>query len=82
MHGGSSYTMVIGNITQQVSNENQTFAITADQNYANTNSSYSIIALVGLTIPLKSSSIINRLKKEMQKRKKRKGLEMEIIEEK
>jgi len=75
-YGGSYHTIVIGNTTRLVSNENQTFAITADQNYANTNSSYSIIALVGLTIPLKSSSIINRLKKEMQKRKKRKAPQM------
>jgi len=63
MHGGSSYTMVIGNITQQVSNENQTITLTADQNSVNTNNSYSIIAFAGVTIPLKGGFATGRLKK-------------------
>jgi hypothetical protein len=46
-YGGSSYTVVIGNTTQPVSSENQNFTITADQNYVNTNNSYSIIAFAG-----------------------------------
>jgi hypothetical protein len=46
-YGGLSYSIVIGNSTQLVSSENQNFTITADQNYVNTNNSYSIIAFAG-----------------------------------
>jgi hypothetical protein len=69
-YGGSSYTVVIGNTTRLVSNENQTFTITANKNYVSTSNDYSIIAFVGMTIPFKSSFITKRLKKKMQKRKR------------
>jgi len=62
-YGGTSYSLVIGNITQQVSNENQPITLTADQNSVNTNNSYSIIAFAGVTIPLKGGFVTGRLKK-------------------
>ena len=62
-YGGTSYSLVIGNITQQVSNENQTITLTADQNSVNTNNSYSIIAFIGMAIPLKGGFVTGRLKK-------------------
>lgn len=67
-YGGASYSLVIGNITQLVSSENQTITLTADQNNVNTNNNYSIIAFVGMTIPFKSSFVTKRPKKKMQKR--------------
>jgi len=62
-YGGSSYTLIIGNITQPVSNENQTLTITADKNNVGTNNSYFIIAFAGTTIPLKGGFVTRRLKK-------------------
>jgi len=71
-YGGASYIIVIGNTTQSVSNENQSFTITANQNYVNTNNNYSIIAFVGMTIPFKSSFITKRLKRKIYKKRKKK----------
>jgi hypothetical protein len=67
-YGGASYSLVIGNTTRLVSSENQTIPLTADKNNVNTNNNYSIIAFVGMAIPLKGSFITKRLKKKMQKR--------------
>jgi len=69
-YGGPSYTVIIGNTTPSVSDENQTFTITADQNSVNTNHSYSIIAFAGMTVPLKGSSIKKRLKRKIGKKEK------------
>jgi len=55
-YGGSSYTIVIGNTTQTVSSEDQSITLTSNQNYVSTSSPYSIIALLGLIIPLKKRS--------------------------
>jgi len=62
-YGGASYSLVIGNNTQLVSSENQTSALTANQNNINTNNNYSIIAFAGMTIPLKGGFVKRRLKK-------------------
>ena len=64
-YGGASYSLVIGNTTPPllVSSENQTITLTADQNSVNTNNNYSIIAFIGMTIPLKGSFATGRLKK-------------------
>ena len=67
-YGDASYSLVIGNTTRLVSSENQTITLTGDQNSVNTNNNYSIIAFVGMAIPLKGSFITKRLKKKMQKR--------------
>jgi len=71
-YGGSSYTIVIGNITQLVSNEDQTFTITANKNYVSTSNDYSIIAFVGMAIPFKSSFVTKRLKRKIYKKRKKK----------
>lgn len=55
-YAGSSYTIVIGNTTQTVSSENQSITLTANQNYVSTSNPYSIIAFLGLIIPLKRHS--------------------------
>ena len=62
-YGGASYSLVIGNITQLVSSENQTITLTADQNSVGSGNSYSIIAFAGVTIPLKGAFTKRRLKK-------------------
>jgi hypothetical protein len=62
-YGGASYSLVIGNTTQLVWSENQNITLTANQNNISTNSYYSIIAFIGVTIPLKGSFIRGRLKK-------------------
>jgi serine protease len=62
-YGGSSYTLVIGNTTQLISSENQSFSVTSDQNYVSTSNPFSIIALVGMVIPLKRRSLTKRLKR-------------------
>jgi hypothetical protein len=82
-YGGASYSLVIGNTTQLVSSENQTFTLTADQNNVGTNNSYSIIAFIGMTIPLKGSFVTKRLKRKMYKKRKRaeinEGSQEEVI---
>jgi len=62
-YGGASYSLVIGNTTRLVSSENQAFTFTANQNNISTNSYYSIIAFVGVAVPLKGSFAKGRLKK-------------------
>jgi len=69
-YGGASYSLVIGNITQLVSSENQFITLTSDQNNVNTNNNYSIIAFAGITIPLKGSFVTKRLKRRSIKREK------------
>jgi len=82
-YGGSSYTIVIGNATQPVSNENQSFTITADQNNVSTSNTYSIIAFAGMTIPLEGGFVTKRLKRKMYKKRKRaeinEGSQEEVI---
>jgi hypothetical protein len=62
-YGGSSYTLVIGNTTQLISSENQSFSVTSNQNYVSTSNPFSIIAWVGMVIPLKRRSLTKRLKR-------------------
>jgi len=62
-YGGTSYSLVIGNTTRLVSSENQTFTLTANQNNISTNSYYSIIAFIGVVVPLKGGFARGRLKK-------------------
>jgi len=59
-YGGSSYSIVIGNITQTVSSEDQSITLTSNQNYASTSSPYSIFALLGAVIPLKRRSQLDK----------------------
>jgi len=65
-YGGASYSLVIGNTTRLVSSENQTFTLTANQNNISTNSYYSIIAFIGVAIPLKGGFATKWLKKKRQ----------------
>jgi len=62
-YGGASYSLVIGNTTRLVSSENQAFTLTANQNNISTNSYYSIIAFIGVAVPLRGGVVRGRLKK-------------------
>jgi hypothetical protein len=70
-YGGSSYSIVIGNATQAVSSENQSVTLTSNQNYVSTSNPYSIIALLGLIIPLKKRSQLDVSKENKVKKCKR-----------
>jgi len=73
-YGGASYSLLIGNATELVSSENQFVTLTSDQNNVNTNNYYSIIAVVGMTIPLKGGFVTRRLKKKRRNKPSKKKL--------
>ena len=68
-YGGPSYTIVIGNATQLVSSEDQTFTNTADQNFLSTSSNYLIIAFFGITVSLERN-LKNRCTRNKSEKKK------------
>lgn len=70
-YGGSSYSIVIGNTTQTVSSEDQSITLTSNQNYVSTSSPYSVIALLGLIIPLKKRSQLDVSRADKVKKCKR-----------
>lgn len=60
-YGGSSYTVVIGNETQQISGDDLSLTLTANQNSVSANGDFSLIVFVGVVLPLRKKCISHRV---------------------
>jgi hypothetical protein len=61
LYGGSSYTVVIGNETQQISSDDLSLTVTANQNGTSADGNFSLIVFVAFVLPFKEK-VHNKLK--------------------
>jgi len=62
-YGGSGYSIVIGNTTQLISSDGQSFTVTSNQNYTSTSNPYYLMVWIGAIVPLKGHRLKRCLKR-------------------
>lgn len=71
-YGGAAYSLVIGNVTDEVTQEDQSISLTSNQNYLGLSDSRTLIAwIVGVVVPLRRQSLAGCLKRKKPKKGKR-----------